>query len=252
MLEIKNLFAGYGGGDVIKDITLKAFPGEILTIAGPNGCGKTTLLKAIARLLPFRGLVTLDGRDIHSFSRKALAQKAALLGQSTQIYFSYSVFDTVSLGRYPYSRSFLKGLTKNDREIVENVLLQLGLTDVKDRMITELSGGQLQRVFLARTLAQEPEFILLDEPTNHLDLTHQIELLSYLSYWAEKNNKTVIAVLHDLNLARRFGNSAALMSRGALVSWGKPEDVLTGDILEEVYGLNIKGFMLESLKKWES
>jgi iron complex transport system ATP-binding protein len=250
MLEINGLFAGYNGVDVIRDITLRADRGEVLCIAGPNGCGKSTLLKAIARIIPFRGEIKLDGRDAASLSRKNLAQKIALLGQMSQVSFPYSVYDTAALGRYAHSRGFLKSLSKTDHQFITDILQRLGLYGEKDRMITELSGGQLQRVFLARTLVQDPDLILLDEPTNHLDLKHQIELLRYLTRWAGEYRRTVIAVLHDLNLALRFGNRAALMSEGGVVSCGPPGRALNGEILREVYGIDIKGFMLESLERW--
>ncbi|MDR2258554.1 MAG: ABC transporter ATP-binding protein, partial [Treponema sp.] len=168
MLEINNLFCGYRGSDVIHGLSLRANRGQVLILAGPNGCGKTTLLKAIARIIPCRGSVTLDGRDISAFSRKNLAQKIALLGQMSQIHFPYTVYDTVALGRYAHAKGFLKSLSKGDRAFIMNIIDRLGLYDDKDRMINELSGGQLQRVFLARTLAQDPDIILLDEPTNHL------------------------------------------------------------------------------------
>lgn len=252
MLEIRNLYAGYNGIDIIRDVSLTAKRGEVLTVIGPNGCGKTTLLKAIARLLPCRGTLTLDGEDLSVFPRKALAQKIALMGQSAQIYFPYTVYDTVSLGRYPYSGGFLKSTSREDIEVVNHVIARLELSDVRNRMITELSGGQFQRVLLARTLAQDPELILLDEPTNHLDLKHQVELLEYLTNWAQENSKSVVAVLHDLNLARRFGHSAALMCGGIVVSAGKPETVLSGDTLLKTYGLDIKAFMVESLERWKN
>ncbi|AEF81111.1 ABC transporter ATP-binding protein [Leadbettera azotonutricia] len=252
MLEIKNLYTGYDCVDVVHNLSLKAERGKVLTIVGPNGCGKTTLLKAVARLLPYRGTITLEGHELKDFSRKNLAKKIALMGQSSQIYFPYSVYDTVALGRYPYSDGFLKSLSKDDEDIIERILGQLELREVRNRMITELSGGQLQRVFLARTLAQNPDLILLDEPTNHLDLKHQVELLDYLSKWVKENDKTVTAVLHDLNLARRFGDTAALMYDGKLIASGEPETVLNGETLKEIYGIDVKAFMLESLKKWQA
>ncbi|MDR2742571.1 MAG: ABC transporter ATP-binding protein, partial [Treponema sp.] len=251
MLEILNLSAGYNGVDVIHDITLRADRGEVLCIVGPNGCGKSTLLKAAARIIPCRGEVKLDGRDAASLSRKSLAKKIALLGQMSQVHFPYSVYDTATLGRYVHSRGFLKSLSKEDHEFVTRIIRKLGLYGEKDRMINELSGGQLQRVFLARTLAQDPDLILLDEPTNHLDLKHQIELLRYLARWAREQQKAVIAVLHDLNLARCFGDSVVLMSEGRIVSCGPSARALDGEILRKVYGMDIKGFMVESLARWK-
>ena len=256
MIEVSDIYAGYGYGDVIKGISFKAEPGEILCILGPNGCGKSTLLKVIARIIRYRGKITLEGKDIAALSRKELAKKIALLGQSSQVYFPYTVYETVSLGRYAYAEGFLKNLSDADKAIIEDTLKKLDLWNIKDRIIDELSGGQLQRVFLARTLVQDPELILLDEPTNHLDLKHQVELLEYISLWAKDKRRIVIAVLHDLNLAHRFADTAALMKDGALVSLGTCESVLAGKTLEaqasveETFGFDIRAFMLESLQKW--
>lgn len=253
MLEVTELYAGYGGDDVLNGISFNAQPGECLCILGPNGCGKSTLLRTISRIIPYRGTITLDGVDIASLPRKELAKKIALLGQSAQVFFPYTVYETVSLGRYAYAQGFFKNLSENDKVVIEDTLKKLDIRNIKDRIIDELSGGQLQRVFLARTLVQDPGLILLDEPTNHLDLKHQMELLEYLSLWAKEKHRIVIAVLHDLNLARNFADNAALMNPlGRLAAYGKCESVLSGKALEEVYDLNIRAFMLRSLEKWRS
>jgi len=251
MLEVKDLSAGYGGADVICNINLKAQRGESLCILGPNGSGKSTLLKSIARIIDYRGCVLMNGEDISAVLRKELAKKIALLSQSTQVFFPYTVYETVSLGRYAYSQSILKNLSAEDREVIEDILKKLDIWDNKDCMIDELSGGELQRVFLARTLAQSPDLILLDEPSNHLDLKHQIELLKFLKTWVKENNKTLISVFHDLNLARLFGDTAVVLNNGALAASGQIEDVLNGGILNDVYGIDIRGFMREALEKWK-
>ena len=252
MLETRNLCSGYGGIDIIKDICLDANRGEILAIIGPNGCGKTTLLKTLARLLPYRGSVTLEKTEISSLSRKNLAQKIALLAQTSGIYFPYTVYETAALGRFPHTTSFFKNLSAKDNEAIRLVLEKLGLWEVRDRMINELSGGQLQRVFLARTIIQDPALILLDEPTNHLDLKHQIELLEYLTLWAREKKRAVIAVLHDLNLACRYAGKTVLMAEGKIISYGNCEEIFSGELLRETYGIDIRAFMLESLEKWQS
>ena len=251
VIEVREVFAGYGYGDVIKGINFELKRGEKLCILGPNGCGKTTLLKTISRLIHYRGKITLEGTDITSLSRKELAKKIALLTQSAQVYFPYTVYETVSLGRYAYAEGFLKNLSDEDKAIIKSTFESLDIWSIKDNLINELSGGQLQRVFLARTLVQNPDLILLDEPTNHLDLKHQVELLEYLSLWAKENNRAVIAVLHDLNLTRRFADSALLLNQGRLVSSGDCDSVLSCDTLKDTFGLDIKGFMLDSLQKWQ-
>jgi len=251
-IEVRNLYAGYGNADVIHDISFKANTGESLCVLGPNGCGKSTLLKSIARLIGYRGLVTLNGKDIAVIPRKEFAKKIALLGQTVQVLFPYTVHETVSMGRYAYSSGFLKSLSTGDNDIVENIIEKLGIMDIRNRMIDELSGGQLQRVFLARTLAQTPEVILLDEPTNHLDLKYQIELLTFLKSWVKESGKTLVAVFHDLNLARQFGDTALLMNSGTIAASGTIRETLHGEILQQVYGIDIQGFMQESLEKWLS
>ena len=249
-IEVRNLYAGYGGTDVIRDISFKVNPGESLCVLGPNGCGKSTLLKSIARLIDYRGLVTLNGQDTRTTPRKEFAKKIALLGQSAQVLFPYTVYETVSMGRYAYSTGFLKNLSDNDNDIIEHIITKLDIANIRDRMIDELSGGQLQRVFLARTLAQTPEVILLDEPTNHLDLKYQIELLTFLKSWVRESGKTLIAVFHDLNLARQFGDTALLMNDGTMAASGTIAETLRGEILQQVYGIDIQGFMQKSLGKW--
>ncbi|MEF9990528.1 MAG: ABC transporter ATP-binding protein [Romboutsia sp.] len=250
MLEISNVYCGYDGNDVIKNISINVKKGENLCIVGPNGCGKSTFLKAIANIIEYKGSIKIDGREVSSLNRKELAMKVALLSQISQIHFPYTVYETVALGRYAYSKGVLSGLDKDDKEIILNSIEIVGLSDIKDKLIDELSGGQLQRVFLARTFAQNPDVILLDEPTNHLDLKYQIELLQHLVNWAKFNNKTVVGVLHDLNLVHYFGNSVAMLRKGELVSYGKPEFVFEGEKLKSVYGIDIKKFMVEALEKW--
>jgi iron complex transport system ATP-binding protein len=246
MLEIQDLCCGYGPLDVVKGVSLQALRGEFLCIVGPNGCGKTTLLRAIARIIPSRGRLALDGLDLYTLKRRELACKAAFLAQSSQLYFPYTVYDAVALGRYAHSSS--SGLSAVDKAAIEEALAQMGLSDERNRLITELSGGQLQRVYLARTLAQDPEVILLDEPTNHLDINHQIGLLRYLLSWAAEKNRIIIGVLHDLNLARHFGSHMVVMNQGRIASDGRRFDA---DTLASVYGMDVQHFMQESFALWK-
>ena len=253
MLKLDGVSAGYDGSDVIHEISLSVGAGENLAIIGPNGCGKTTLLKAVAGLLPFTGDISIGGRPVNKMKRREAAKKVALLSQVTGIYFSYSVSDTVMMGRYPHISDKLLGLpSDHDRAQVARCLEAVSLTGEKDAEITKLSGGQLQRVFLARTLAQEPEIILLDEPTNHLDLKYQIELIEYLKEWASAGRRIVVGVMHDINLALRLGNRFLLMKNGRAHAFGTTEEVMTRANLEDTYGIDVAGYMRSSLSIWEN
>lgn len=250
MLEIKNLYTGYDKKEIIKDINFDVKRGENLCIVGPNGCGKSTLLKSIANILEYKGNIKIDGKEVSELSRLELAKKVGLMSQITQLYFPYTVYDTVSLGRYAYSKGAFSKLSSEDIEIVVDSMKKVGIYELKDKMITELSGGQLQRVFLARVFAQNPDVILLDEPTNHLDFKHQIELLDNLSDWVKNNNKIVVGVLHDLNLVQYFADKVLILQDGKEVDYGLPEDVFRESTLNEVYGIDIKDFMVNILQKW--
>ncbi|MCI6737560.1 MAG: ABC transporter ATP-binding protein [Intestinibacter sp.] len=251
MLEVKKLYSGYEGKDILKDINFTVKNGENLCIVGPNGCGKSTLLKSIANILEYKGSILVDGQEVFSMDRKHFAKKVGLMSQITEIYFPYTIYDTVSLGRYAYSKGILSKLSKEDDEIILDSIDKVGLLDIKDKLITELSGGQMQRVFLARVFAQDPDIILLDEPTNHLDFKNQIDLLENLKEWIKTNNKIVVGVLHDLNLVQYFADNVLMLQNGKVVSYGPPQKVLNDPVLDDLYGIDIKGFMLNILKKWE-
>ena len=253
MLTLENVCAGYNGTDVIQNISLDLKDNENLSIIGPNGCGKTTLLKTVANLLPFRGDVKIGGRSVKKMKHKEISLKIAMLTQSSGIYFPYSVFETVMMGRYPHIKDRLLGLpSEEDKSCVTRCLEAVDLARDKDKNITQLSGGQLQRAFLARTLAQEPEIILLDEPTNHLDLKYQIELIEYLKTWARRNNRAVVGVLHDINLALRLSDNIMVMKNGGIEAKGKTQEVITDNLLKSVYEIDVAQYMRDALKRWES
>lgn len=251
MLKIKDVSCGYENEDIVKNVSFSVERGNNLCIVGPNGCGKSTLLKSIANILEYKGNITIDSKEIKKLSRKELAKNVALMTQASNIYFPYTVYETVSLGRYAHLKGVFSKINKKDEEIILNSIESVGLLDIKDKLISELSGGQLQRVYLARAFAQDPDIILLDEPTNHLDLKCQIEILDYLNKWTKDNNKIVIAVLHDLNLVQTFGEKVVMMDNGKIIKSGTPKEVLNGEKLKEVYGVDVKGFMLDALQKWK-
>jgi len=249
MLKLKNVCAGYGGADVIHNISLDV-PGN-LAIVGPNGCGKTTLLKTIAGILPSRGDITIGGKPFSGMKRREISLNIAMLSQQPNIYFAYSVYDTVMMGRYLHIRGRLSDSpNKQDKEVVEQALAAVGMSAEADRDITKLSGGQLQRVFLARALAQQPRVILLDEPTNHLDLKCQIETIEYLKAWAAEGNRAVVGVLHDVNLAMRLSDRLVVMKDGKIFCDGNTGDAVADGVLNRVYGMDVNEYMRESLGRW--
>lgn len=252
MLEVSHLYAGYDGNEVLHDITFSVKEGHNLCILGPNGCGKTTLLKTIVGILPSQGKIQLDGKDIYKMKRRDIAARIAVMSQISGIYFSYSVWETVMLGRYQQMKNGLfSSPSAADKDFVEHCLEATGLSDLRNRQIDTLSGGQLQRVFLARTLAQQPQIILLDEPTNHLDLKHQVELIDYLRNWSSQDGHTVIGVLHDLNLALRLSDDLLFLRNGHIMGKGSAKELLSASFLKKVYDMNVAEFMKSSLQQWE-
>ncbi|MCL2235306.1 MAG: ABC transporter ATP-binding protein [Defluviitaleaceae bacterium] len=251
MITLNNVSAGYGSGDIIKNISMEI--NGNLSIVGPNGCGKTTLLKVIAGLLPCSGSLEVFGRPISKMKRQQVAENIAMLSQQPTIYFEYSVFDTVMMGRYVHIKK-RGGMMpdKEDKEAVFRSLLAVDLADSKDKSIAKLSGGQLQRVFLARALAQEPKIILLDEPTNHLDLKCQVDIIEHLNHWSAESGRIVVGVLHDINLAMALSPTMAVMKGGEIYAMGKTTDIVANGALNQAYQMDVKAHMVSTFSNWST
>lgn len=251
MLNVSEIHCGYQDIEIVKGIDFSVENGEILCIIGPNGCGKTTLLRGLINILPYQGSVTIEGKEVNTMKRKDISKKVALMSQvSSASYFSYTVREAVSLGRYVHQTSRFGGLTKEDNEFIDQCIEDVHLGDIQHKTITQLSGGQMQRVLLAKALAQAPHLIMLDEPTNHLDIRHQLELLEFLTEWTKKENHCVIGVIHDLNMVRDFSHKVLLMKEGHTVAYGGCNTIFEGEALEETYGIDIKAWMRTLLEKW--
>lgn len=223
---------------LIDDVDLHALPGEWLCIIGPNGAGKSTLLRAVAGLLRCTGQVSLQGKDITRMPRREIARQIAVVAQNPAVPTGTTVTDYVLLGRTPHLGP-LHREGNADRQIVAGVLDRLDLGGFADRMLGSMSGGELQRVFIARALAQEPSILLLDEPTSALDIGHQQEVLEVIDVLRRGSALTVISTMHDLTLAAEYADRLMLMHRGKVVTVGAPLDVLTPDTLRATYGAHL-------------
>ena len=236
MLEVQSLTGGYGDDLVVKNLDFSVKKGSFFGILGPNGCGKSTLLKLITGVLKKEsGNVSIDKKPLEEYDRKSLARKITLLPQQPEISFSYSVEDVISMGRYPHKKGLFHFYDEEDERKVHQVIKLLDLEGYAHSPLPSLSGGEQQRVFLARALVQEPSILLLDEPTNHLDVSYQIELMNRIKELAKNENITIISVLHDLNMASLFCDELLLMDEGEIVSLDEPNQVLEETKLSKVY-----------------
>lgn len=227
----------YDSAVVAEDLSVEIPRGSLTMIIGPNGCGKSTLLKALARMLtPDRGVVLLEGEDIHRSATKAVARRLGLLPQSPVAPDGITVSDLVSRGRYPYQK-LLRQWSRDDEEIVNEAMAATGVTEFAARGVDELSGGERQRVWLAMVLAQQTDTLLLDEPTTYLDLAHQIEVLELCSAVLAEREMTIVVVIHELNLAVRYADHLIVMKDGAVQAVGSPEDVVTEELIRHTFDL---------------
>lgn len=235
LLSIENLSAGYEKDPVISEISLEIPKSCLFGIIGPNGAGKTTLFRAMGKILhPWSGKIRYDGKDIKNFSRREFAQKISVIPQFHATIPPFTVKEFVCFGRYPHLNRF-SALKTEDYLIVDEILSLLDISQYRDKKITSLSGGEMQRAFVAQGLVQKPALILMDEPTSHLDITHQIKILDLVKWLAENAGLTVVIILHDLNLASAYCNFIALMKKGKIFANGTPAQVLTRENIEDVY-----------------
>jgi len=238
LLRVTNLSAGYGKNTVISDVSFSDFQGSFVSIIGKNGSGKSTLIKAIAGLLDISdSTVFIDGTDIKTLKRNDFAKKVSLLSQIRNLP-DMTVEQLVLHGRFPYISNYGK-YSKTDKEIAENMILKMGLSDFKERPLKTLSGGQIQKSYIALALTQSTDYILLDEPTTFLDISHQISIMNILKGLSE-NGKGILAVMHDLPLAFNFSDYILVLDEGRIVSFDTPENIIKSDIISKLFGIDIK------------
>lgn len=236
MLEIHNLTVGYGGGPVLREISLRIARGEVTVIVGPNGCGKSTLLKALAGILSADGSITLDGQDLLGLERRKLAQKVAFLPQNRQIP-EITVKNLVLHGRFPYL-SYPRRYRQEDHRAAEEAMSRMGIADLAERSLTTLSGGQRQKVYIAMALAQDTPVVLMDEPNTFLDVAHQLQLMEQARALA-REGKAVVLVLHDLSMALECADSMVVLRDGECLFAGRPEEAFLSGSLQRAFGVQL-------------
>ncbi|MDP4153792.1 MAG: ABC transporter ATP-binding protein [Bacillota bacterium] len=251
MLNISDLCVSLNKTPILQNISFHLSEHDFLVIAGKNGAGKTTLIKAIMGEYPCKGRISLISKNISLYSATERARKIGVMSQKVNPQFSYTVYEVVSLGRYAHKQGLFDRLTQEDKQIIEDSLENTQTGHLRDRSIQTLSGGEFQRVMLAKLFAQRPNILILDEPASHLDFNHQLGIFDILKKWAEQDGHAVIVVGHDFNFIRAYANNVLLLDEGKIRAYGKVNEVLTPSNLESVYHTDVYGWMKKQLSQWQ-
>ena len=261
MISVKGLTVKYGDAVIISDISFEAEDGCWLMIAGPNGAGKSTMIRAVAQSIPYTGTVLIDGVDARNMKSRDLARKVGVLSQEHFIGYGFTAEEVIRLGGYSRrGRNLLNGSRGKERGQNENISEEeyfnravklTGMEPYLGQSVTQLSGGELQRTFLAQLFAQDPETLILDEPTNHLDLIYQKQIMEMIDEWRRERSRTVISVVHDLSLAKMFGTDALIINKGRAEHFGPAGEVMTGENLNSVYGMDVAGWINSLADVWK-
>lgn len=250
MLDVDRLSVRYGTKQIVDALSFSVSEGQWLMIAGPNGAGKSTALAAITQGTPYTGRVLFEGQNVRSMKPALRARAIGVLAQNHFVGYGFTVEEVVRLGRFAYAGGVFGRSREDDAEHVEQALTLTGLQDKRRQSVLTLSGGELQRTFLAQVFAQNPKLLILDEPANHLDLIYQKHIFSLIEAWLKQPGRAVISVVHDLSLAKKYGTHAVLMDRGRCAAQGKTAEVMTRERLEAVYGMDVYGWMRDLLGQW--
>ena len=249
LLKVCDLSVHIGTKDILQHISFSVSEGEWLMIVGPNGAGKSTIVNSVSQGIHYHGQILWKGEDLKGIRPYLLSRRLGVLTQNHAVGYAFTVEEVVRLGRYAWSPNFFKGKAADDEQRVEQALADTGLTELRSQNVLTLSGGELQRVFLAQLFAQDPELLILDEPTNHLDMVYQKQIFELLSKWLKKPGRAIISVVHDLSFALSNGTSALLLDRGTEKGFGPVREVLNDENLREVYGMDVGAWMRGLLKE---
>ena len=250
MLKGENITVRYGDYTVLNNLSFHLKEGQWLMLVGPNGAGKSTLIGAISQGAPYTGKILLEGKDIRALKASHLARKVGVLAQNNTVGYAYTVEEVVGLGRYAYTSSFFSNRDEEGKDRVTEALEMTGLSHLRHASVLTLSGGELQRAFLAQVFAQDPQVLILDEPANHLDLVYQKHIFSLIQQWLKTPGRAVLSVVHDLSLARKYGTHGVLMHKGQSIAQGDLRSVLTPKNLAAVYDMDVYRWMRDMLSQW--
>ena len=251
MLDIRGLSVRYGDLVIVDEVSFSVGSGAWLMIVGPNGAGKSTIINAISGGAQYSGHISCMGKDIKSYKPHDIAKIIGVLSQRHLISYPFTVGEIVRLGRYAHSKGVFAGGTDEDEQAVARAIELTGMGPFLDQSALTLSGGELQRTFLAQLFAQEPSILILDEPTNHLDLVYQKQVFALIGEWLKTPGRAVVSVVHDLSLARAYGTDALLLHEGKVVSQGPAHETLSPENLNEVYSMDVFEWMRTMLAQWQ-
>lgn len=250
MLEVRDLTVRYGEKTIVDKAALSIKAGQWLMVIGPNGAGKSTLINAITGGAPCSGSVLFEGRNVHTMKATERARCMGVLMQNHAPGYSFTVEEVVRLGRYAWRGGMFASESAEDAEKVEAALEETGMASMRGQSVLTLSGGELQRTFLAQLLAQDPKLLILDEPANHLDLVYQKQVFGLIEKWIARTGRAALSVVHDLSLARAYGTQVMLMDAGRCLAQGGIDEVMNESNLQRVYGMDVFAWMRQMLGQW--
>ncbi|OQB23572.1 MAG: Hemin import ATP-binding protein HmuV [Firmicutes bacterium ADurb.Bin182] len=251
MLEVKDLTVEFNGLTAVDDVSFSVEEGQWLMVAGPNGSGKTTIINAVSKSVHYSGTVKLLGKDVRKYKPYELARAMGVLKQNHAVNYPFTVEEVVRLGRYAYAPGPFSHKSGEDDIRVYEAMNMTGLDHIREQSVMTLSGGELQRTFLAQLFAQSPNLLMLDEPTSHLDLVYQKQTFELIREWLKAPGRAVISVVHDLSLIKAYGTRAMLLSRGKVKAEGEIGEVLTARHLDPVYSMDVYAWMRELSASWQ-
>ena len=252
LLELQQIHIRYGEKEVVKDVSFCLEEGQWLMIAGPNGAGKSTILNAISRGISYEGEIFYRENNIRKMKPSDLARHIGILAQNHMVGYDFTVHEVVNLGRYAHSTGLFRGRNEQDEPAVQKALKLTGLCELEHQSVLNLSGGEVQRTFLAQLFAQNPDIMILDEPANHLDLVYQKQIFELIREWLREPGRAVISVVHDLSLAKAYGTHCLLLHQGRAAAMGPIEKVLIPQQLNPVYQMDVAAWMRKMLGQWEA